>query len=478
MILSQGCDTNTQGRQQHETAGKPERSSLAKASDTTRAKTKGQQIALDLRRTIHHFYPDLYQRLEAVEDPRRRRQYSMTELLLGATFMFIAKEETRNAFNNDRAKTLFLSNYEALFGLELPHMDTVDAVLRVIDNEVLERLKASLLTSLIEKKVFGKFRMLGRYYRIAADATGVQKVKKGHCPHCLHKKSKTGKIIYFHNLLEAKLVTPNGFAISLASEWIENPDDYNKQDCEQKAFKRLAEKIKKIFPRLPIAILADGLYPNAPFFDICKANDWRFVVTLKDKSLTSLWAEVDLELLTHGKNVRSVWHPQQKIHQAFRWLSALTYQKHELSWVECVEEKEERKKKAKEIENGKKSTRFVYLTDIESCFENVIELATSGRLRFKIENEGFNELKNHGYNLSHKFSRVSALAMKNYVSLMHIAHLFNQLYLLSPSALAIWLGKETHKNMWKDFIAELLKGVIEAVDVLAACAARIQIRYD
>ena len=41
----------------------------------------------------------------------------------------------------------------------------------------------------------------------------------------------------------------------------------SKQDCELKAFKRLAEKIKKRFPRLPIQILLDGLYPNGPVME-------------------------------------------------------------------------------------------------------------------------------------------------------------------------------------------------------------------
>ena len=55
---------------------------------------------------------------------------------------------------------------------------------------------------------------------------------------------------------------PNGFSISLMSEWIENPADqvYDKQDCERKAFTRLATHLKQAFPRLPILILADGLY--------------------------------------------------------------------------------------------------------------------------------------------------------------------------------------------------------------------------
>jgi len=58
-------------------------------------------------------------------------------------------------------------------------------------------------------------------------------------------------VTYFHYVLEAKLVTSTGLAISLASKFIENDPgrDYEKQDCEQKAFVRLAAKIKKYFPR-------------------------------------------------------------------------------------------------------------------------------------------------------------------------------------------------------------------------------------
>jgi len=382
--------------------------------------------------------------LELVIDSRQGREYSMTEILLGAIFLFICKEGSRNAFNNDRGKAAFAANYEALFGKRLPHMDTIDKVLRFVENEDLEWLKAGLIASLIEKKVFRKYRLLDSYYRVAVDATGVMSVNKGHCSHCLHKKSKNGVITYFHNVLEAKLITPNGFAISIATEWIENPDDYDKQDCEQKAFRRLAEKIKKFFPRLSICILADGLYPNGPFFEICRANNWRYIVTLKDGSLKSLWEEIDMELLVHNKNHRSCAQPQKKIIQFYRWLSGLTYQGHDLSWVDCFEEREG------------KINRFVYLTNIDANFNNVITLATSGRMRFTIENQGFNTQKNGGYNLSHKFSRVSAVAMKNYISLMQIAHLLNQLYELSPAARSLLTAKETLKNMWKDFIASLL----------------------
>ena len=450
----------SQGRHQFE------RSTLAESSDTSSSKTPGQQVALGVLRTAVHFFPDLYERLEAVTDPRTRRDYTMTEILLGGIFLFVCKQGSRNSMNDDRAKEHFAANYRSLFGKELPHMDTVDAVLREASTDELECLKGALISALIEKKVLKGMRLLDKYYRVAVDATGIMAVGKGHCLHCLHKTSKkTGVTTYFHNLLEAKLITPNGFAISLASEWIENPDDYNKQDCEQKAFRRLAERLKKLYPRLPVAIHADGLYPNAPFFDICRANDWRWIVTLKDGSLKSLWEEVDMELMTKAKNVRAVSHPQKARHQTYRWLSGLRYQDHTLSWLECVEE------------DAGKLKRFVYVTDIEACFDSVIELTTSGRMRFKIENEGFNALKNGGYELSHKYSRRSAVAMKNYVCLMHIAHLINQLYTLSSAGLALWGGKDTLKALWKDFLSELRKKVIDALDVLVVRTRRIQIRF-
>jgi len=247
-----------QGRQQYE------RSSLAELSDTTTAKTPGQQIAVDLRRTIDHFVPDLYVRLENVVDPRARRGYTMTEILLGCLFMFICKQGSRNAMNLDRDNTIFAQNFEKLFGKRLPHMDTVDDVLVLLDNHELERLKASLVATLIEKKVFGKYRLLGSLYRVAVDGTGIMTVDEGHCAHCLKRESKNGVTTYFHNILEAKLITPNGFAISLATEWIENPETYEKQDCELKAFQRLADKLKGFFPRLPICVHADGSTPIRP----------------------------------------------------------------------------------------------------------------------------------------------------------------------------------------------------------------------
>ena len=95
------------------------------------------------------------------------------------------------------------------------------------------------------------------------------------------------KVSYSHQVLEAKLVCANGFSLSLGTQWIENPEgDFDKQDCEAKAFKRLAKQLKRDFPRLPICIVADGLYPNEPFFETCRSNQWEYICTFKNGELT------------------------------------------------------------------------------------------------------------------------------------------------------------------------------------------------
>jgi len=51
------------------------------------------------------------------------------------------------------------------------------------------------------------------------------------------------------------------------------------------------------------------------------------------------------------------------------------------------------------------STKFVFMTSIMVTRINIENLIASGRLRWKIENEGFNIQKNGGYELHHKMNR-------------------------------------------------------------------------
>ena len=349
----------------------------------------------------------------------------------------------------------------------------MDDIFKVLDNDALEILKGHLLSALIDKKVFHRFRFLGMW-TVAVDATGVYNWGDLPVDYALHKISSNGKTTRFSNILEAKLVTTTGLSIPLASEWIYNgEDDYHKQDCEQSAFKRLAATLKKRFPRLPICILADGLYPNAPFMDICKENQWRYIAVFKDGNLPTVWEEV--ELLPGCAFGHQTQQYATKTHQftlQYKWVKDIDYQKRKLNWVECIQTKVH-------IATGEETkTKFVYITDMNVHRDHIIQFVEHARSRWNIE-DSFNTQKNRGYALHHKFNRKNFTAIKNWHSVRLIAHMINQLIEKSQQFKELLAGKETIKNLWEIFRAFFLMVEIEP-DMIEQCtniaSARLQVR--
>ncbi len=104
--------------------------------------------------------------------------------------------------------------------------------------------------------------------------------------------------------------------------------------------------------------------------------------------------------------------------------------------------------------------------------------AYTGRLRWKIENEGFNTQKNLGYNLKHKYSRVSWLAAKNYYQCLQIGHLLNQLLELSSNFKAFLKNKITIKCLWKCMIGFMLFGDVDSVKISKLTQLKIQVRFE
>jgi len=88
--------------------------------------------------------------------------------------------------------------------------------------------------------------------------------------------------------------------------------------------------------------------------------------------------------------------------------------------LECLETRPD-------LKRGPKTTRFKWITNLNVKFNNVITLANEGgRLRWKIENEGFNVQKNGGFALEHAYTR-NATASKVFYYLMQVAHIVFQL---------------------------------------------------
>ena len=129
----------------------------------------------------------------------------------------------------------------------------------------------------------------------------------------------------------------------------------------------------------------------------------------------------------------------------------MEYDRKYFSWVECYETVVNIKDKTTKIQ------RFTYITNVTQNQQNIVQTADSGRLRWKIENEGFNSQKNMGYELEHKFSCVSFIAMQNYYQLLQIAHIINQLVERSKQVVELMEehSKQTFVDLWRKMMAYL-----------------------
>lgn len=398
-----------------------------------------------------------------MNDPRVRSEYSIAEIIMAGIIMFQFKLESRLEINSRRKSKTFKKNYKSIFGLKLPHMDTVDRVFRLLDPDEIEGIKTALMHDIIFKRRLNKFKLFGKYFIIAIDGTGLHSFSKPPDGGYIYKTSKKGKITYYRQVLEAKLLCFNGFSLSIGTEWIANTQtEYDKQDCELKACYRLIKKIKVNFPKLPVLIVADGLYPNQNIFKLCRENGWEWLIAHKNGNLKSVWKEVNcLTALSDDNSLNEKESLKSRTTlRNYHWINDIDYEGYTLHWGQCLESIIF--PSAKMIEDKIKITRFVYISSLKLSQDNIVSIIKAGRLRYKIENEGFNTQKNLGYNLKHKFSRTNFKASQNYYQCLQIAHILNQLVELRDKFRELLTDyKTTITYLWNMTIWYLVFNTIE-----------------
>jgi hypothetical protein len=405
----------------------------------------------NIKKVLHCHFSELSARLYALVDPRKIETYTIEEIVMSAIVLFIFGCDSRNSFNNKAREEKFRKNYVKFFGFNLPHLDATNDLFKSLDFNEMEELRCHLISTLIEKRVFHKFRFFKEYSHIAIDRTGAycwgENPPEDLCKHALKKESKNGKVTYSSLLLEAVLICKNGMTIPLMTEWIANDNQqYDKQDCELKAFKRLAVRLKKSFPRLNICILADGLYSNISIMNICQEYGWKYITVFKDGNLPSIWEEVESLLpLSGGASSRKAYssNSTHRITHTFRWIKDLQYQKYCIHWIECVQEMTHH-----QTDEKKETNRFVFLTNMDVNANNIADIMLAGRARWLIEDH-FNTQKNRGGSLHHKFNRVNFNAIKNWHSARQLACLIKELVKHTIEVQELIKSKKlTWKELW------------------------------
>ena len=124
--------------------------------------------------TICQHFPELFEWMREVDDCRKKAStYELAAHLTACLAMFLFKSGSRNQYNQYREDIRFKTNYRRLFGFSMPHGDSVQNVMDLLDIFQIEQLKHKMVQVLIQRKTFHDSRYRGHWFRIAVDASGM-----------------------------------------------------------------------------------------------------------------------------------------------------------------------------------------------------------------------------------------------------------------------------------------------------------------
>ena len=415
-----------------------------------------------LSTTMGHFFPDFNDRLASLWDPRNQDMiiYRRETLLWSGLTMMLTKQGARSKIGNEMRGENFLENLKQLSGqvdLETaPHGDTLEYLFRQMGpDEFEEKVQAPLINQLIRGRVLENDRLMIRskqsgkhmdkYYMVATDGVHTHSFDYEHCSGCLVKTHENGTKTWMHKKLQASLVTESGLCLPIASEWIANEKEYEKQNCEIKTFYRLIKKIRKYYPQLKICMILDSLYAEVPVMDALGQARIESMIVFKEGSMSGVWKHkewckaqlhVEKELIEQEEKIiekREARSHEQRLMRTkskneqrkvirmvrYGWINQLEHSDHKriFNMLNCRDERD-----------GRKICDYTWFISngLNLCEETVNPLSRGGRCRWKLENQGNNIQKHGGYRLEHLYS-TDEVSMKIWHIILDIACIINQL---------------------------------------------------
>ena len=426
-------------------------------------KTQRRQLLQDknllneLRKIIKKYFPSLNNLFSALTDKRHKSyiKYNIRTIIMTRLFALLCGITTMTEINSEFNKEEAIKNLSIICEdnlKEIPDWQTIQDVIEELDYNEINDIRKYMFNALLRSKMFDRFRYNG-CIQLVVDATGLTALDYNLNGNCI-TKTRNGKIKYYKYILEAKVVF-GSMLISIDSEWIENNklnNEKEKQDCEVNAFKRMASRIKKNYPKLKFIITGDALYASTPMINICKENNWHYIFNLKKDRLKNIYEEFEDNINYENEVSKDNYFLSSNIKFKENIINAFRY----------IEVKEN------------KTIVFNYITDLKVDNYNIEEIVTMGRRRWKIENEGFNEQKNGTYNISHLCSRFEN-ALKIHYLFIQIAHTIRQLLELGSL-----VYKEIRRFITKKEISKIIINTLisSSITNLESSDLNFQLRFD
>jgi hypothetical protein len=275
------------------------------------------------------------------------------------------------------------------------------------------------------------YRSVGNTWLCSLDGTGYFSSKKIHCDQCTRYEREEGTE-YAHMVLAGVLVAPgHQQVIALEPEYILPQDGHDKQDCEQAAIKRWVKRNAGRFADWQVTILTDDLHSHQPLCQLLLEHQLHFIMTCKTESHTALYQEVEylkkIEGAVASMTVRH-WNGRYHERRIYRWTEQVPLRADvkslAVNWCEVTIFRED---------TGEQTYHNAWITSHPVTSDTVVEVVAAGRAHWKVENEGFNVLKNQGYHFEHNYGHGKEHLSTLLLTLLLLAFLVHTVLQLSSS---------------------------------------------
>jgi len=372
------------------------------------------------------------QSLEGVPEHRKGRniQYRIVDAGLGAFSVFFMQSPSFLAHQRDMQRKKGQNNAQGLFGVErIPSDGQIRNLLDPVDVTQLHEPFWEIYHRLDDGGFLDAYGGVDGTRLISLDGSQYFSSQEIHCPNC-RVMLRAENTYYSHLVLLAVVGAPEQEqVVCLDPEFMTPQDGYEKQDCEQQAIKRWVKRNARHFEPWQVTILADDLHCHQPLAEQLLKHEMHFILTCKTESHQALYEELALLERVEGAVSTTIvrqWNGRYYERWVYRWAEHLPLRGDAktllVSWCELTISNEA---------TAEQLYHSAWATDFPLNEQRVAEVAASGRSRWKVENEGFNVLKNRGYNFEHNYGHGQQYLSMVLLTLLILAFLFHTVLDLS-----------------------------------------------
>lgn len=384
---------------------------------------------------------------EAIPDDKKNPAIPLSDHLMSGLALFGLKFPSLLQFDRGRDDDIIRHNLQTLYGIEQAPCDTYLRE-RLDDIDPIRYLRKPFTKAfhLLQRgKGLEGFTFLDGHYLLSIDGTGYFSSDQVHCDNCCAKQHRDGRTTYYHQMLGAVLVHPDHKEVfPLAPEPIVKQDGVTKNDCERNAAKRLLSDIRREHPHLKLIVVEDGLSSNGPHIRHLNELNLCYILGAKSSDHQYLFDWVDT-----AKQTRHYQYTDESSTQhRFRFLNGVPLNDAnydlEVNFIEYWE-----------TTRSGKTQHFSWVTNCAITQDRLMPLMRASRARWRIENETFNTLKNHGYHFEHNFGHGYQHLSTVMAYLMMLAFLLDQIQQRCCSLFQRAMKKEKYRRYFWEKVRAL-----------------------